>query len=118
MSLRRRVAFTAAGAVAVAVVLGSIIAYVVVRDTLRGQIDASLRSVPPPERFTMRVLPGADPLERPVVFAQLVGGDRLIASVGGERRLGDPDEVQAVADGRREAYFSDENVDGTNVRVL
>jgi two-component system sensor histidine kinase MprB len=121
MSLRRRVAFTAAGAVAVAVVLGSIVAYVVVRDTLRGQIDASLRSVPPPElgrRFTMRVPAGADPLERPVVFAQLVGGDRLIASLGGERRLGDPEEVQAVADGRRPPYFSDEKVDGTNVRVL
>jgi two-component system sensor histidine kinase MprB len=118
MSLRRRIAFTAAGAVAVAVVLGSIVAYVVVRDTLRGQIDASLRSVPPPERFTMRIPPGADPLEGPVVFAQLVGGDRFVSSVGPERRLGDPEEVQAVADGRRAAYFSDENVDGTNVRVL
>ena len=121
MSLRRRVAFTAAGAVAVAVVLGSIVAYVVVRDTLRGQIDNSLQSVPAPEvgeRFTMRVPPGVDPLEHPVVFAQLVGGDRLVAAVPGARRLGDPDEVQAVADGRRGAYFSDEKVDGTNVRVF
>jgi two-component system, OmpR family, sensor histidine kinase MprB len=121
VSLRRRIALTAAAAVAVAVVLGSVVAYVVVRDTLRGQIDASLQRVPPPgvgERFTMRVPPGTDPLERPVVFAQLVGGDRLIASVGGERRLGDPDEVQAVADGRRGAYFSDEEVDGTHVRVF
>ena len=47
MSLRRRIAFTAAGAVAVAVVLGSIVAYVVVRDTLRSQIDASLRARAP-----------------------------------------------------------------------
>ena len=46
MSLRRRIALTAAVAVAVAVVLGSLVAYAVVRDTLRGQIDASLR-VPP-----------------------------------------------------------------------
>ena len=125
MSLRRRVAFTAAGAVAVAVVLGSVVAYVVVRDTLRGQIDASLRRVPAPvagERFTVPVPPGAepqvDPLERPVVFAQLVEGNRLIASIGGERRLGDPDEVEAVADGERGAFLSDEEVDGTHVRVL
>ena len=125
MSLRRRIAFTAAGAVAVAVVLGSVVAYVVVRDTLRGQIDASLRRVPAPavgERFTARVPPGMaprmDPLEDTVVFAQLVEGDRLIASAGEQRRLGDPDEVQAVADGRRGAFFSDENVDGTRVRVL
>ena len=125
MSLRRRIAFTAAGAVAVAVVLGSIVAYVVVRDTLLGQIDASLRSVPPPEigeRFSARVPPGmepgVDPLEQTIVFAQLVRGDRLIASAGEQRRLGDPDEVQAVADGRRAAFFSDEEVDGTQVRVL
>ena len=125
MSLRRRIAFTAAGAVAVAVVLGSIVAYVVVRDTLRSQIDASLQRVPAPEigeRFTARVPPGVDPrtdpLEDTVVFAQLVEGDRLIASAGEQRRLGDPDEVQAVADGRRGAFFSDEDVDGTHVRVL
>jgi two-component system sensor histidine kinase MprB len=124
VSLRRRIAFTAAAAVAVAVVLGSVVAYVVVRDTLRGQIDASLQRVPPPEigeRFTRRAPPGIeprmDPLEETVVFAQLVEGDRLIASAGEQRRLGDPDEVQAVADGRRGAFFSDERVEGTNVRV-
>jgi two-component system, OmpR family, sensor histidine kinase MprB len=125
VSLRRRIAFTAAGAVAVAVVLGSVVAYVVVRDTLRGQVDASLQRVPAPEigeRFTRRVRPGVeprmDPLEETIVFAQLVEGDRLIASAGERRRLGDPDEVQAVADGRRPAFYSDEQVEGTHVRVL
>jgi two-component system sensor histidine kinase MprB len=124
MSLRRRIAFTAAAAVAVAVALGSVAAYLVVRDTLLGQIDASLERVPPPgvtDRFTMRVRQGdaaqLDPLERPVLFAQLVEGDRLIAAEGEQRRLGDPAEVQAVADGTREAFFSDEEVDGTHVRV-
>ena len=125
MSLRRRIAVTAAAAVAVAVVLGSMVTYVVVRDALRGQIDRSLSDVPAPslnERFTMRVPPGADPevdaLEQPVIFAQLVGEDRLIASAGQRRRLGDPDEVRAVADGTRPPYFADEEVDGTHVRVL
>jgi two-component system sensor histidine kinase MprB len=126
MSLRRRIAFTAAAAVAVAVALGSVVAYLVVRDTLRGQIDASLRRAPPPmltERFTMRIPePGTqaqdESLERPAVFTQLVEGDRLIAPGGQERhRLGDPEVVQAVADGEREAFFSDEDVEGNHVRV-
>jgi two-component system sensor histidine kinase MprB len=124
VSLRRRIALTAAAAVAVAVALGSVVAYFVVRDTLRGQIDASLRRVPAPavaERFTVRVPPGTEPdiepLQGPVVFAQVVRGERTIAVAGEQRRLGDPGEVQAVADGRREAFFSDEDADGTHVRV-
>ncbi len=122
MSLRRRIALTAAAAVAVA--LGSVVAYVVVRDTLRGQIDASLERVPAPavaQRFTVRLPPGTqpevEPLQGPVVFAQLVRGDRLIAAAGQQQRLGDPEEVQLVADGQRDAFFSDEEVDGTRVRV-
>jgi two-component system, OmpR family, sensor histidine kinase MprB len=126
MSLRRRIAVTAAAAVAVAIALGSFVAYVVVRDALRGQIDASLRRVPPPmltERFRMLIPePGTqaqdESLERPAVFTQLVEGERLIAPGGQERRqLGNPDVVQAVADGERDAFFSDEDVDGNHVRV-
>ena len=124
MSFRRRIAVTAAVAVAVAVALGSLVAYAVVRDTLRGQIDTSLRAAMPPggPRFTMPVPPGArpdmDPLNGPVLFIQSVSGDviRGVASRQTER-LGDPDEVQAVADGQREAFFSDETVEGTHVRV-
>jgi two-component system sensor histidine kinase MprB len=43
MSFRRRMVLLAAGAVATAVVLASVVVYVVTRDELRGQIDASLR---------------------------------------------------------------------------
>jgi two-component system, OmpR family, sensor histidine kinase MprB len=124
MSLRRRIAFTAAGAVAVAVLLGSVVAYVVVRDTLRRQIDHSLQRVPEPpagERFTVRLPPGAlpqaEPLERPAVFFQLVSGDRMVGTAGEQHRLGDSDEVQAVGDGERGAFFSDEEVGGIRVRV-
>jgi two-component system sensor histidine kinase MprB len=42
MSFRRRVVVLAAGAVAAAVAIASIVVYVVTRDELRGQIDASL----------------------------------------------------------------------------
>jgi two-component system, OmpR family, sensor histidine kinase MprB len=122
VSLRRRIAFTAAAAVAVAVALGSVVSYLVVRETLREQIDRSLNAAPAPSagaRFTARVPPGAEPLERPSVFAQIVAGDRLMSVRGQEeRRLGDRDEVRAVADGRQGAFFSDEEVDGVHVRVL
>jgi two-component system sensor histidine kinase MprB len=43
MSFRRRVVLLAAGAVAASVVLASVVVYVVTRDELIGQIDASLR---------------------------------------------------------------------------
>ncbi len=125
MSLRRRIAFTAAAAVAVAVALGSVVAYLVVRDTLRGQIDRSLDQAPAAEigqRFSMQVPPGVEPsiepLERPVLFIQLVSDGRMVASAGEKRRLGDPEAVQAVADGERDAFFSDQEVDGVHVRVL
>jgi two-component system sensor histidine kinase MprB len=122
VSLRRRIAFTAAAAVAVAVVLGSIVAYVVVRDTLRDQIDASLKgpAAEVGQRFSVAVPPGAEPqtdvLQGPVVFIQRVAGERILAPPGQRERLGDPSEVQAVADGSRPAYFGDTEIDGVHVR--
>jgi two-component system sensor histidine kinase MprB len=124
VSLRRRIAFTAAAAVAVAVMLGSIVAYLVVRDTLRGQIDASLRASAPVgavgERFSVEAPPGAlpqaEPLEGPVLFVQVVSGDRLIAPPGQRHRLGDRRQVQAVADGMRPPFFGDAEVEGVHVR--
>jgi two-component system sensor histidine kinase MprB len=125
VSFRRRIAVTAAAAVAVAVLLGSVVAYVVVRDTLRDQIDSSLRAAVPElgQRFAVRLPPGATPedlapLEQPVVFGQFVSGDHTVAAVGEAARLGDPEAVQAVADGQRDAFLADDEVDGTHVRVL
>jgi two-component system sensor histidine kinase MprB len=120
MSLRRRIAFTAAAAVAVAVVLGSMVAYFVVRDTLRGQIDASLRG---PASFNVAVEPGTavqpEPLEGPVVFRQLIMGNRVFGEAAGPgRRLGDPEEIKAVADGKHAPFFGDTEVDGVHVRYF
>ncbi|HET8755442.1 MAG TPA: HAMP domain-containing sensor histidine kinase [Solirubrobacteraceae bacterium] len=119
MSLRRRIALTAAVAVAVAVVLGSLVAYAVVRDTLRGQIDASLRVPPGNITFRQRVPPGVtDPLEAPPVLVQRVEGDRIFATPGQQERLGDPAAVQQVADGTRPPYFDEATVDGVHVRFF
>jgi two-component system sensor histidine kinase MprB len=43
MSFRRRIVLLSAGAVAAAIVIASVVVYLVTRDELRGQIDASLR---------------------------------------------------------------------------
>ncbi|HEY5198196.1 MAG TPA: HAMP domain-containing sensor histidine kinase [Solirubrobacteraceae bacterium] len=43
MSFRRRITIASAGAVAIAVAIASLLTYVLVRDSLRGQVDTSLR---------------------------------------------------------------------------
>jgi len=43
MSFRRRMILLAAGAVATAVVIASVVVYIATRNELRGQLDASLR---------------------------------------------------------------------------
>jgi two-component system sensor histidine kinase MprB len=119
MSLRRRIAVTAAAAVAVAIALGSVVAYVVVRDTLRGQIDASLRVPAETDTtFSVPVPPGtAGVLEGPPVLVQRVQGDRLISLTPGERaRLGDQRKAKEVANGTRPPFFADTTVNGVHVR--
>jgi two-component system, OmpR family, sensor histidine kinase MprB len=111
MSLRRRFALTAAGAVAVAVILGAIVAYFVVRTALHDQIDRSLTAQ---GTFNVAAPPGAAaqvaPLEGPDIVRQVVVGDRVIG--------GDPAEVKAVAEGTAPPFLADTKVDGVSVRVF
>jgi two-component system sensor histidine kinase MprB len=121
VSLRRRIAFTAAAAVAVAIALGSVVAYVVVRDTLRSQIDRSLESpLHDDQTFSVRVPPGgSDPLESPPVLIQRIEGDRLISGTPGARaRLGDPKAAQEVGEGKRPPFFADTHIGGVHVRYF
>jgi two-component system sensor histidine kinase MprB len=120
MSLRRRIALTAAAAVAVAVVLGAIVAYFVVRGALREQIDRSLAAS---ATFNVAAPPGeapqVAPLEGPGVFKQVIVGNRVVgAAAGPARQLGDPAAIKAVADGERPPFLADTKVDGVNVRVF
>jgi two-component system sensor histidine kinase MprB len=117
VSFRRRLALTCGAAVAVTVVLGSILTYVIVRDTLRGQVDQSLHE----EAMKMQ----AEPLP-------IAGGDRVMLTSGPQLftkviRQGQPvtlpfndDEdarVDEVASGARSPFFEDRTVDGIAVRV-
>jgi two-component system sensor histidine kinase MprB len=124
MSFRRRIAFTAAAAVAIAVAVGSVAAYLVVRDTLLGQVDASLRSAavqkPAPEPdpgFSVSVQAPDDVLKGPAVIKRLTAEDGAVPPGKDPGGLGEPEVIRAVADGRRDAFFSDTSLDGVHVRV-
>ncbi len=55
MSFRRRMVLLAAGAVATAIVIASVVVYIVTRNELRGQLDASLRAKVTPGRQLVKI---------------------------------------------------------------
>ena len=128
MSFRRRLALTCGAAVAVAVVLGSGLAYWIVRDTLRGEIDGSLRTQAEAAQMGGPVRAGdpgpgardaADQLmlltgEAPV-FTQVIRGTR--GSKALPPSLGNDQALREVASGARSAFYADRVIDGAHVRV-
>ena len=133
MSFRRRLIVLSAAAVAIAIVLASVIAFLVVRDQLRGQVDASLqtagqaaatrapamleRRMGEDERFVVRIsgsrLGGAPGL--PQLVAE--NGTVLDGPEATGERLPVSGATQEVAGGEREPFFEDAEVDGTHVRL-
>jgi two-component system sensor histidine kinase MprB len=125
---RRRLILLSAAAVAVAVVLASGIAFVVVRSELRGQVDDQLRQivdeivvptrVPTPGGRSVVVIP-PDEFGGAAGYAQVVQPDGTVL-----RPLGTAVEVPvdsdaiAVARGDSGSYFSDREIEGTHARVL
>jgi two-component system, OmpR family, sensor histidine kinase MprB len=121
MSFRRRLAFSCAGAVAVAVVLGSILAYFIVRGTLRGQIDSALREQVSRFDGPLPAGPGGGPgdvmfLTDTPVFTRVVSKGNA-GEVGLKGSLGDEQVIEDVATGHREPFFADRTVDDVHVRV-
>jgi two-component system sensor histidine kinase MprB len=74
VSFRRRMVLLAAGAVATAIVLASFVVYVVTRDELRGQVDASLRQ---------KITPG----QQTAVHIQISGTRKQLAKLAREGKL-------------------------------
>jgi two-component system sensor histidine kinase MprB len=126
MSFRARIALVSATAVALAVVIASIVVYFVVRGQLVGSIDNSLRGRAqvlariPPEAVLRGFGP---PPEAPFGGA---GGYPQLVAVNGQtaRPEGAPTPLPVskdtldVARGERHEYFSDATVGGTHVRLL
>jgi len=141
VTFARRVVVLSAAAVAIAVALASVVAYLVVRGELRDQVDDGLRAfgdrVGTVERRVIGVDelgPGLsplglqrfrlpiDPLGGPVGTAQVVtaAGDVVRPRIGDVEAPTLPYDQRtlAVARGDRDAFFTDATVDGTHVRLL
>ena len=131
MSLRARLTFAAAGAVAVAVLVSSVGVYYVVRGQLRGEVDTSLhRRVELIQRITAdlaQVSPGNGrfPAVPPADlggasgYLQVVQADGTIARPGGgSLELPVTGKTIEVAQGQAGVFLSDATVAGTHVRVI
>ncbi len=122
MSFRARIALASSAAVAVAVVGVSVGAYVLVRDSLRDEVDRALAQRNPRADFA-RADSGFG--LRPPAFGGAAGYVQLVAADGSTLRpagadvplpVGEAD--LAVARGEARARFTDVEVDGAHLRVL
>jgi len=130
VSFRARLAVATALAVAVAVALAAVIAYAVVRNELRSEVDDALGGrvevigrVPmqaveaEPGRFFLRI-PGPA-LGEAGGYVQVVGADgTTIRPEGADLELPTGDRALSVASGESDGYFSDAHVGGVHVRML
>ena len=125
MSLRARLTLVSASAVAAAVALASLLGWLIMRDQLREQLDETLRDraaevvvetgqagqlairLPPPRFGAARGQAQLVPAEGPV---DVLPGERTQLPV--DRR------AREVAAGERAAFFADEEVAGTELRVF
>jgi two-component system sensor histidine kinase MprB len=120
VSFRRRLALSCGAAVAVVVVLGSVLAYFVVRNTLRSGIDDALRrnveqaaqggpaAAGPGDRLML--LTGETP-----AFVQTIATARV--DDGLPPPLADGKDINAVASGEKPPFFSDRHIEGAHVRA-
>src|SRR5581483_9794012 len=118
MSFRLRVTLLAAAAVAVAIVIGSVVVYVVVSHQLLGDLDRSLRGRAGLVRVRPRVgplagLPRLGPFGQPglVQFVRADGSGGSVALPGRSR-------AAVVAQGGAGPFFASGRVDGVHVRVF
>jgi len=131
VSLRGRITVAVAAAFAVAVVAASALAYLGVRTTLRGDVDAALRNrvarlsqispdaganLGPVAAEATRRRPR---LDTPEAYFQLLGADGAVTKPP-EEPAGLPDTAlaRAVAAGTARSYFSDATIGGTHVRII
>ena len=126
LSFRARLTLVSAGAVALVVIVASAVAYVLVKDQLRSEVDASLR-----ERVqSILDRPGPieihhffDQLPQPkpgstAGYAQLLVNGTPVRPALEELPLPVDRRVRAVASGTSGAFFSDETVSGVHFRML
>jgi two-component system, OmpR family, sensor histidine kinase MprB len=125
MPLRRRLALVAAAAVAIAIVIASIVSYMFVRGQLRGQVDDALRAqavrVEHGDLSALREgnIPGLPPSAGgPAQYAQLVSSDGTVAAQIGDVSLPVDAGTRAAASGASGGSVEDVHVSGSHLRML
>jgi two-component system sensor histidine kinase MprB len=128
VSFRARLAVAAAAAVALAVVFASAAVYLVVRNQLRGTVDAALRDraaeVQHAPLHAIRagdqafLEPGPELGGAPGYFQVVSADGETIRPPNETVELPVSDAVRAVAAGSRSGFLSDDTVSGTHVRVI
>jgi two-component system, OmpR family, sensor histidine kinase MprB len=125
VSFRARLTLVAAAAVALAVVVASVVVYLVVRDQLRGTVDSGLRSraseirdLPPPD--VERALFGfRHELGEETAYAQVVRDDGAVFRPPGQPfRLPVNEHVLDTARSGSGEFLSDGHASGAHIRVL
>lgn len=124
MSFRRRLVLSCGAAVALVVVVGSALAYWVVRDTLRAEVDRALERQVMERPFvqagtTAFGQPPADVLirEGPPAYVTMIREQGNREDVPPSLNV-DGEQIRAVAEGRKEPFFDNVKSDGVNVRVF
>jgi two-component system sensor histidine kinase MprB len=144
ISFRARLTFLSAAGIAVVLVIGSVATYMIVRNQLRGQVDAVLREqaakMPDPDspfagqiiqRRTMpakklKAGPGVALGELQIsvpkfgsapVFALLISGDPDVPIPRGRETLPVSERAREIARAGQGAYYADANVRGAHLRM-
>jgi two-component system sensor histidine kinase MprB len=124
MSFRARLALVAAAAVALAVIVASLVVYFVVKDQLRSTVDDSLQTTAaqlertPFHDFEHFDVPAAK-LGGAPGYPQIVRADgKVFLPPGRTLALPVPDEVRRIARDGTGTYLADAHVRGTHVRML
>jgi two-component system, OmpR family, sensor histidine kinase MprB len=128
VSIRTRLTLVAAAAVALAIVVASVVVFMVVRNQLRGQVDDALRArgetiresglklVPIGERL---YLDAPQPLLGPSDYVQLVDAEGVTIPTRTESgSLPASRDALRVARGQAGTIISDAKIGGTDVRVF
>jgi len=129
MSFRARIAVSAAVAVALSIVLASVLVYVVARGQLRAPVDEALEQrAAEISRQPLGVFPAPGGGEflavRPEFgeargYVQLVNSDgKVLVPARQDVKLPVSDDVLAVASDGAPAFWTDLDVDGTHLRVF
>lgn len=125
MTFRARLALVSAAAVALTVVLASVLVFFLIRDQLRGEVDQSLRQTAdelaqqPPDRVGKALFRLHGELGGAVGYPQVVQvtGSPLLPP-GAAVALPVNRDVRKVAAGSHESFLSDATVEGTHVRMI